>query len=133
MLRTPPELLPSGTSSSSCMTSCSAFRSPPNSPDVEAAYRFFVDVMTRGREAQDTWFEWWRCEWYDNHFLLEGILDGTVVERENEHGHRYYRLDWDRVDAFMRDIDFSDPHYTAQAWVVVLAAMMMDYRYLYLN
>ena len=79
------------------------------SPEVDAAYRLFVDVMTRGREAQDTWFEWWRSEWNDNHFLLEGILDDTVVERENEHGHRYYRLDWDRVDAFMRDIDFSDP------------------------
>ena len=30
------------------------------------------------------------------------------------------------------DIDFSDPHQTARAWVAVLTAMLMDYRYLYL-
>ena len=104
----------------------------PDSPDVEAAYRLFVDVMARGREAQDTWFEWWRCR-RDDHFLLEGILDDVIVQHENEHGHWWYGFDGDRVDAFMDGIDFSDPHYTAQAWVVVLAAMMMDYRYLYLQ
>ena len=47
-------------------------------------------------------------------------------------GFRYYRLDWDRVDEFMDSIDFSDPHQTAKAWVVVLAYLMTDYRYLYL-
>ena len=28
--------------------------------------------------------------------------------------------------------DISDPHYTTQTWVVVLAYLLMDYRYLYL-
>ena len=49
----------------------------------------------------------------------------------NERGG--YVLDWDRVDAFMRDVDFSDPHATARAWKVVLAYLMMDDRYLYLH
>ena len=64
---------------------------------------------------------------------FEGILDDVVVEYEDEEsGWRSYGLDWDRVNDFMDGIDFSDPHQTAQAWVVVLAYVLMDYRYLYL-
>ena len=32
-----------------------------------------------------------------------------------------------------KDIDFSDSHATARAWKAVLAYLMMDDRYLYLN
>ena len=32
----------------------------------------------------------------------------------------------------MDGVDWSDPYHTAQAWVVVLAYLLMDYRYLYL-
>ena len=56
-----------------------------------------------------------------------------MVERGDEYGNRWYEFDWDRVDDLMNITDFSDPHHAAQAWVVVLTAMMMDYRYLYLN
>ena len=102
----------------------------PESPDVDAAYRLFVDVWERKRGSEDDWFGW--C-WIPDHFLFEGILDDAVVEGENEHGHRHYEFDWDRIGAFLDDIDFSDPHQIAQTWVVVLAAMMMDDRYLYLH
>ena len=104
----------------------------PDSPDVEAAYRLFVDVMNRGRASGDNWFDIWTCELNDI-FFFEGILDGAVVQHENEDGVRWYGLDWDRVDDFLDGIDFSDPYHAAQAWVAVLAAMMMDDRYLYLN
>ena len=95
----------------------------PDSPDVEAKYRLFVDVMTRGREAHNDWFNPFRCDFAHDHFFLEGILDGAVIERN---------FDLNRVHAFYDGIDFSDPRHTAQAWVAVLAALMMDYRYLYL-
>ena len=111
-------------------------RVTPDSPEVQAAYRLFVDVWTRGREAQDDRLEFWQCNVYGrDHFYFEGILDNTIVEYENERGHRYYHFDWDRIEDFLHSIDphpFSDPQYAAQTWVVVLAAMMMDYRYLYL-
>ena len=107
-------------------------RVAPDSPDVEAAYRLFMDVMERGREAGDDWFEWWQCDLGHDHFYLEGILDNAVVQRGDESGNRWYGFDWDRVEDFMASTDFSDPHHAAQAWVVVLTAMMMDYRYLYL-
>ena len=111
----------------------------PDSPDVEAAYRLFVDAWQRKRKSEgrntymfDFQWQWQRCDWQRDIFFYEGILDGAVVEYENEHG-RYFDFDWDRVHAFLDGIDFSDPHYAAQTWVVVLAAMMMDDRYLYLN
>ena len=102
-----------------------------DSPDVEAVYRLFVDILERKHEAGDDWFQgWWQCG-IDDHFFFEGILDGAVVEREVD-GYRWHEFDWDRVNGFLDGIDFSDPHFTAQAWVAVLAALMMDYRYLYL-
>ena len=107
----------------------------PDSPDVEAAYRLFVDVWQHKRNSEDTepFSPWSRgCDWQADIFFYEGILDGAVVEYEDEHG-RHFVFDWDRVGDFLDGTDFSDPHHIAQTWVVVLAAMMMDDRYLYLH
>ena len=104
----------------------------PHSPDVDAAYRLFVDVMARGRAADETSFRGSDCywNWDDDFFFLEGILDDAVEWRENEHGG-YYGFS-DRANDFMDSVDWSDPHYAAQAWAVVLAYLLTDYRYLYL-
>jgi hypothetical protein len=103
----------------------------PHSPDVETAYRLFVDAWERRRDDGDDWFRWWQCP-IDDLSYFEGILDDAVVEREDEYGRRWYDWDWERVNTFMDSIDWSDPHHTAQVWVVVLAYLLMDYRYLYL-
>ena len=104
-----------------------------DSADVEAAYQLFVDVSTRGRKAGRDRFEWWRCQFsHDDHFL-KGIYEDALVRFEHDDDRWWWHdLDWDRLNAFMNRRDFSDPHHTAQAWVVVLTAMLMDYRYLYL-
>ena len=105
----------------------------PDSPDVDAALQLFLDVIEQRRESHEGYFDLWSCDWdASDIFFFKGILENVVVQYENEYG-RWYGFDRDRVDAFMRSVDFSDPYHTAQAWVVVLAAMMMDYRYLYLN
>ena len=104
----------------------------PHSPDVETAYRIFVNAMERRREANDVWFDGWCDTGFDLSFL-DGIADDVVVEYEHEEsGGRWYSFDDDRFQAFMESIDFSDPYHTAQSWVVVLAYFLMDYRYLYL-
>ena len=100
------------------------------SPDVEAAYRLFVEVMERGREAQEDWFRFWECL-SDDVFYFEGILEDSVVWMDNMYGE-YWGIDWDHVGPFLDSIDWSDPHHAAQSWVVVLAYLMTDYRYLYL-
>ena len=104
-----------------------------HSPDVEAAYRLFVEVMERGREAQDAWIDWWHCDGGFPMNYFDGILDGVVAEHEDEDsGWRHYGFDEESYDAFLNGVDWSDPHHAAQAWVVVLASLLMDYRYLYL-
>ena len=109
-------------------------RVTPHSPDVEAAYRLFVDVWERkfGSEDADTHFRSRLCDWWRDIHLFDGILDDVVVERENEDGWRWYEYDGARVHAFMDGIDWVDERYAAQTWMVVLAYLMMDYRYLYL-
>ena len=94
----------------------------PHSPDVEAAYRLFVDVWQRNRASGDNRLDWWRCD-YSDALYLEGINDALVP------------LPWGdnhTFAAFMEGHDFSDPHHTARTWTVVLAYLLMDYRYLYL-
>ena len=103
---------------------------------MEAAYRLFADVVESGPKSQDDWFATyerfahWECEWASDRLFLEGILDGAVVQHENEDGWRWHGFDWDRVQPFIESVDWSDPHHAARAWVVVLAYILMDYRYL---
>ena len=106
-------------------------RVTPESPDVDAAYRLFVDARERARRTRDDWFNIWDCDWHSDRLFLDGILDDAVMLFEHEDGHRFHR--WtEEVDDFINSFDYSDPHYAAQAWVAVLAYFFMDYRYLYL-
>ena len=102
-----------------------------DSAEVAAAYQLFVEVSTRSKGAGRTTFEWWRCSRGHDHLLLDGVLDNAVVQQENA-GWRWNDFDWDRVNPFFEGLDYADPDQTARAWVVVLTAMLMDYRYLYL-
>ena len=67
----------------------------------------------------------------DDIYYFNGILDDIVIEKQYEWGTRY-EYDRDRVNAFMDGIDFSDVHYSARTWVVVLTYLLTDYRYLML-
>ena len=105
----------------------------PYSPDVDAAYRLFVEIAERVRASGDDEFDWWRCDdAFDDLQYYDGILDDSLEVRENEDGWRWYWFDWDRINEFMRSVDWSDPHYAARGWMAVLAYLLMDYRYLYL-
>ena len=103
-----------------------------DSADVEAAYQLFVDVSQRRRGAGNSRFEWWRCSFSHDHYYFRGILDDALERHENEDGWWWHQMDWDRVDPFMNSRNLADPNRAAQAWVAVLTAMLMDYRYLYL-
>ena len=103
-----------------------------DSAEVEAAYQLFVDVSSRGKKAGKDHFEWWNCDFAQDDQYFDGILETAVELYEHHGGGWWHEFDWDGIDEFLSDHDFSDPQHTAQAWVTVLAAMMMDYRYLYL-
>ena len=102
----------------------------PYSPDIDATFALLVDVMERARRSGADYFRWWEFGLNDLHFF-DGILDDIVVEKRDERG-RYYEWDRDRKDAFMDSINFVDLHQTGRAWVVVLAYLLQDYRYLML-
>ena len=106
-------------------------RVSPHSPDVEAAYRLFVDVWQRNRASGDNQlYRWWNCDFSDDSYF-DGIVDAPLVEKVTESGYRYWS--WgDHVWDFMGGMDFPDPHYTVRTWAVVLAYLLTDYRYLYL-
>ena len=106
-----------------------------DSQDVEAAFRLFVDIWRGKRESARTDFfdqgdgHSISCEWPKDQMYLEGILDGSFG-RVNEWGDPDW--DWDRINAYFDTVDTSDSSYVARTWVVVLAYLLMDPRYLYL-
>lgn len=78
------------------------------SPEIVSAYDFFVDT--------------WKRRWGSNRFLGDNVCE------------------WDTDSYYLEDLpqgalsgaDLSDPRHTARTWVVMLAALLMDYRYIHL-
>ena len=109
----------------------------PDSPEIRGAYDLFVDVWKRKRKLRGefgNWPEGIECRWTSDQYYLDGVVEGAFVYRDHwgdEWGARH-DWDWDRINAHFETIDWSDRHGVARTWVVVLAYLMMDYRYLYL-
>ena len=103
----------------------------PHSPEVNSAFELFIDVTERRSSSESDWFNPWDCRFWEDKYFFDGILDDILQERQNEWGPSI-EFDGDRVDAYINSINYSDVHYSARAWVVVLSYLLMDYRYLYL-
>ena len=104
-----------------------------DSPEVSSAYALFVDVWNRKRQSEGTDFGGIDCHWQSDQYYLEGIVEDAFVYRDDwDWGEGYGWDDWERINAHFETIDWSDPHGVARTWVVVLAYLLMDYRYLYL-
>ena len=103
----------------------------PEADEIAHAYQLFEAVWQRKRRGSEPWFlSGQACHWWDDIRFFDGIVPGAVGERAGEYGPYHY---WNhaRLDAFWRR-DLSDPHFAARTWVVVLAYLLMDYRYLHL-
>ena len=104
-----------------------------DSEDVRAAYGLFVDLWERRLKSGDDGDFWSvRCDWGSDAHYLDGIVDGAFVYRDDWDWGEGYDWDWDRINAHFDTIDWSDPHHVARTWVVVLAYLMTDPRYLHL-
>ena len=107
-----------------------------DSPEVRDAYELFVEVWERKRGAYRGHFIWneenidYRA-WASDHHFFDGIADDLWREELDENGNPL-GWDWDGIGDFFDDVDWSDPQAVARTWAVVLAYLMMDYRYLYL-
>ena len=98
-----------------------------SSEDVQAAFDLFVDVWRHGRDSVEGDFRSLRCEYGSDGQFFDGILDDIWVT--NEDGNPDW--DWDRINAHLNTVDWSD-HHVARTWVVMLAYLMTDPRYLHL-
>ncbi|MXY56162.1 MAG: DUF1588 domain-containing protein [Gammaproteobacteria bacterium] len=78
------------------------------SPEIVSAYEFFVAAWKR-RSGSSRFLGESLCEWNTDSYYLEDLPQGTLSEA-----------------------DLSDPRHVARTWVVMLAALLMDYRYIHL-
>ena len=103
-------------------------QAPVDSPDIEEAFQLFSTVWERKRRTEGHHFSdsGTACP-VDDTSYFQGIIEDSVVI--DEWGDS--EIDWDRVDAAW-NFDLNDSSYAARTWVIVLAALMSDYRYLYL-
>ena len=102
------------------------------SEEVEDAYRLFVEVWERRREAGNNWFFDNACNWGSDIRYFDGIADDVLILHERDWGS-YYGWDWNRVNQILNvDAAPYDSAAVARSWTVVLAYLLMDYRYLYL-
>ena len=97
----------------------------PDSPDVEAAYQLFREVWDRKRRTEGRHFGETKCQVNDS-LYFEGITDDSW--EFNKYG--YSRMN-ERGWELFGQVDGADPHHVARTWVVVLAYLLTDYRYLY--
>ena len=101
------------------------------SEDVDTAFELFVDTLERKRaeEPDNTAFrDGNRCDTESDILLLDGVVDPPFVVNDGEYRPEYVQNDPDGL----LDPTYEDPDHLARTWVVVLAYLMMDYRYLYL-
>ena len=100
-----------------------------DSPDVEAAFRLFVEVWDHKRNTEDWREEDTSCDIRD-HLYFEGIADDVL--QYNEDGD--LEFNWDRANEILDDADWSSQgrqDSIVPTWVVVLAYLLTDYRYLF--
>ena len=107
-----------------------------DSVEVQNAYELFVEVWDRKQGMYGTHFLWndekISAAWTSDQHYLDGMVDDVFVYRDDWEWGAGYDWDWDRINAYFENIDWSDPQAVARTWTVVLAYLMMDYRYLYL-
>ena len=105
-----------------------------DSPEVETAFRLFVEVWDRKRRSGDWREEKIACDIGD-HLYFEEIADDVLQFYTNEDGYFYYDFNWDRVEEILDEVGWwgqGRQNPVVRTWVVVLAYFLTDYRYLFL-
>ena len=98
-----------------------------NSPDIEDAFRLFVEVRNRRSRTRGTRFPGnFTCAWWQDARYFDGLGNDVVTYDYLGYSH----LDYDRTGTLMPDW-MDDPNHVAHAWVVTLAYLLTDYRYLH--
>ena len=107
-----------------------------DSPEVETAFRLFVEVWDRKRRpgGPDWREEIIDCDIGDERYFEE-IADDVLQSHRTDDGYSYYGFNWDRVGEILDEADWwgqGRQNPVVRTWVVVLAYLLTDYRYLFL-
>ncbi|MXY70634.1 MAG: hypothetical protein F4Y47_19055 [Acidobacteriia bacterium] len=99
------------------------------SPDVNEAFDLFLEVWNRRRTTGDKGFFNGQlvCADGGDHAYFDGLADDALFFQPGGASN----LDYDVVRALRREMNIADSNHIAEAWVVTLAYMLTDYRYLY--
>ena len=99
------------------------------STDVNEAFDLFLEVWNRRRTSGDEGFfnGQLTCNGGADHGYFEGLAPDALFFQPGGGSN----LDGDAVRAFVREMNIADSNHIAEAWVVTLAYMLTDYRYLY--
>ena len=102
----------------------------PSSVEVNTAYSLFLETLERRRQGNEgaRFRDGNVCDTRSDVLILQDVVDPPDFDPGGEHGRRSEQNDPDGLLTKAYD----DEHYLARTWVVVLAYLMMDYRYLYL-
>ena len=100
-----------------------------DSPDVDEAYDLFLEVWNRKRDSEGPNFanSAFHCTESGDHLYFDGLVSDALQFNANGGS----QLKFDRIRPFKQTIDRSDPHHIVRTWVVTLAYLLTDYRYLY--
>ena len=101
-----------------------------DSPEVEAAFRLFVDSWNQNLADADSAHYLWgeeQCNVAADHLFLSEVVPELLSV--NERGGSGFN--WDAFGEMQEIRRFGDPQYIARTWAVVLSYLMADYRYLY--
>ena len=106
-----------------------------DSADVDAAFGLFADTLERMRRdgAGTAFRDGNRCDTDSDLMILQDVVDPPFLQKKSLDGYYLYPPQYEQNDPDgLLERTYDDPAYLARAWVVVLAYLMMDYRYLYL-
>ena len=103
----------------------------PDSSDIDAALDLWVEVWLANNPGGQ-FPGGGRCDPHQDEHYFDGIADDIWREEPDENGWPK-GWDWERMHKFLWDeTDRSDPHGLARTWMVILAYLMTDPRYLHL-
>ena len=96
-----------------------------DSPDVEASYQLFREVWERKRNTEGSHFDEAICD------ISDSLYFESLARNAWEYNRWGHSVASERGWDVLHSTDRSDPYHVARTWVVVLAALLSDYRYLY--
>ena len=99
------------------------------SPGVNEAFDLFLEVWNRRRTSGDKGFfnGDLTCSETGDHRYFEGLTDDAMWFAKGGAS----QLNSDVLRAFRREMNVTDSNHIAEAWIVTLAYLLTDFRYLY--